>query len=50
MVDYELTDELGTVGPCDFDGTHRRFAIHGVIRTGERCTRCPTVRPQFCAR
>ncbi|UUO01263.1 carotenoid oxygenase family protein [Mycolicibacterium novocastrense] len=39
MVNYELTDELDTVGPCDFDGTHCTAVtppIRGVIpHTGE---------------
>ncbi len=37
MVSYRLTDELDTVGPCDFDGTLHVFTppIRNEITAGE---------------
>lgn len=41
---YELTDELDTVGACDFDGSFPVVTppTRTEIRTPANCTRCPT--------
>ena len=41
---YRLTDELDTVGPCDFDGTlPGGYAAHAKLdRAPATCTRSPT--------